>query len=370
MKGYRSRPFVAVERLEVIISPGMPLTVECDLTAPPKGVKIFPAKVYISVPVISDGNETTIVVESVNVKGPSIARIGGLAAGRYKLIIQGEQEDWWQPYLNSQQIVEMEGGGKNRFEPIYPNIDTTIESGDFTIKGMVLDKGKKPAEGKEVFLRPVPVGEEGLMSNLFYPVAVSSKDGSFEFKGVDPAYSYTVKSEKNTVSICKPEPNSVAFIDMCLDMDELQTRPGTRMQPITIQWLDGNTSNLAQYTGKNIVIDFWASWCSPCRQELPQLNDIATRYGARQDIVFIAVSVDNQENQWKKGVKDINCKALRHGWLSRKLNRFDLNKGVPYCIIVDKNGTIVAEGFKVDVEAQLLKLLKSEPSVGKEQWIK
>ena len=362
MQGYHSQSFAATEGLEVVISPGMPLAIECDFTDPPKQVKIFPAKVYIEVPVISDGKETTTVIKSVDVKRPSIARIGGLAAGRYKLlIVQNERENWWRPYLNSHQLVELEAGKTNRFVPIYPNIDTTVEPGDVIIKGTVLDKDKKPAAGKEVFLRPTTISKQ-ILSNLFYPAAVIANDGSFEFKGVNPAYSYSIMSENTQVGIEKPEPNSVSVIDIYLGMTELSAKPGTRPQPLTIQWLDETTSNIGDYAGKTVVIDFWASWCSPCWRSLPQLNKIAARYQSRQDVIFIAVSIDIQHKEWQKAVEEINCKSLRHGWLNGKLNRFSPNTGVPYCIIINKDGTIAAEGHEIDAEAELSKLLVPELS--------
>jgi thiol-disulfide isomerase/thioredoxin len=363
MQGYRSQPFVASDGLEVVISPGMPITLECDLTNPPKESNLFPAKVYVEVPTIVDGNETTLAIKWLQIDKPSIARIGRLAAGKYKLIVWNEHKDWKRPYLNSRQYVELSPDKLNKFSPIYPNLDTKVESGDFTIKGTVFDKNKIPAPNKEVFL--LPLGDKGLIENLFYPIVVTGKDGSFEFKGANTSYSYQVMTETTTAIIARPEPNSIAVIDIYLDMKEFQIKQGKPLQPLTIQWLDGTISNVSDYTGKVVVIDFWASWCRPCLRALPNLNAIAEEYKQRQDIIFIAASVDSQQKEWLKAVNDLNCNNLRHGWLNEKTNYSTPNTGVPYYIIINKEGTIDANGFEVDVEKEITKLLTPQVPVSK-----
>ena len=131
-----------------------------------------------------------------------------LQSGRYKLIMQTDWKDWRKPYLNSHQLVELAPDKVNRFRPIYPNIDTIVEPGDFTIKGTVFDKNKNPVSDKEVFL--LPLGDKGKVDNLFYPIVASGKDGSFELRGFNPAYSYQVMTENTTAIIVRQEPNSVA----------------------------------------------------------------------------------------------------------------------------------------------------------------
>lgn len=57
--------------------------------------------------------------------------------------------------------------------------------------------------------------------------------------------------------------------------------------------LDGDTFRLADYTGRVVVLNFWATWCAPCRVEIPDLIDMQTEFGA--DVVrFVGISVDHQ----------------------------------------------------------------------------
>ena len=58
----------------------------------------------------------------------------------------------------------------------------------------------------------------------------------------------------------------------------------------TLPGTDGNLINLADYKGKIVIVDFWATWCPPCRKGIPDLIDLKKKYG--NDLVIIGVSVD------------------------------------------------------------------------------
>lgn len=62
--------------------------------------------------------------------------------------------------------------------------------------------------------------------------------------------------------------------------------------PFTLPLLRGGTFDLAQQQGKTVVLSFWASWCTPCRMELPELSKLAAE---RKDLVVIAVNVDRDK---------------------------------------------------------------------------
>lgn len=67
---------------------------------------------------------------------------------------------------------------------------------------------------------------------------------------------------------------------------------------------EGKQHTLAELKGKTIYIDFWASWCGPCRGEIPYLKALEERTLAeREDVVFVSISVDQQEAAWKAAIK-------------------------------------------------------------------
>jgi thiol-disulfide isomerase/thioredoxin len=74
---------------------------------------------------------------------------------------------------------------------------------------------------------------------------------------------------------------------------EGQAPVGAPLPPLKVDALSGKTINVASYKGRVLLLDVWASWCDPCKQELPVLNDMARRLKA-QGIDILAVSVDQE----------------------------------------------------------------------------
>ena len=81
-----------------------------------------------------------------------------------------------------------------------------------------------------------------------------------------------------------------------------QARPGIAGEAaplapgFTVRALDGHSVRLSDYKGKVVVLDFWATWCAPCRASLPHLNDVQGRF-SKQGLVVLGISVDDAEPQ-------------------------------------------------------------------------
>ena len=66
------------------------------------------------------------------------------------------------------------------------------------------------------------------------------------------------------------------------------------VRKLTLRDLNGNKVRMAEYQGRILVLNFWATWCGPCKEELPRLGQMAERY-AGQNVAFVLASIDEQK---------------------------------------------------------------------------
>ncbi len=89
-------------------------------------------------------------------------------------------------------------------------------------------------------------------------------------------------------------------------------RSGERAPEIDLPALSGGGVKLSGLAGKVVVVDFWASWCVPCRKELPALDALARSYAdAGKPVVILAVSIDKERDNAEKLVAQANIGALK-----------------------------------------------------------
>lgn len=108
---------------------------------------------------------------------------------------------------------------------------------------------------------------------------------------------------------------------------------------------DGKDISLSDYAGKGkyVLIDFWASWCGPCRKENPNLVALYKEYKNR-DFEIVGVSLDNNRDAWIKGIKDDNITWPQmsdlKGGASELVRQYGV-KVIPYTVLLDKEGKVI-----------------------------
>ena len=103
--------------------------------------------------------------------------------------------------------------------------------------------------------------------------------------------------------------------------------------------VDGKVINLSKYRGKLIILNFWASWCAPCREEMPSL-DILKNTNEVSDLMIFPINIEKINiKKAKKFFKNLNIKNLSIFFDSEfKLVKLFSLRGVPTTIILDREG--------------------------------
>jgi thiol-disulfide isomerase/thioredoxin len=100
---------------------------------------------------------------------------------------------------------------------------------------------------------------------------------------------------------------------------------------------------LAKYKGKVIYLDFWASWCNPCRKEMPYSLELQKKYTGK-DVVFLYMSTDKNAKAWEDMVKQLQLTGMNYrasnAVKQQIYNQFNLQY-IPRYILIDKKGKVV-----------------------------
>ncbi|HEX4976153.1 MAG TPA: TlpA disulfide reductase family protein [Pseudomonadales bacterium] len=138
---------------------------------------------------------------------------------------------------------------------------------------------------------------------------------------------------------------------------------GSLAPDFTLKDLAGNNVRLEELRGKTILLTFWASWCSPCRIELPHFQALQKKLG-RDKVVVLAVSADTQKEDVQNFAKQLKLDIPLFFDEDLQVNQRYRIKAMPTTFIIDSHGIVrhIHMGFKESVlplyEQELKELLK------------
>lgn len=117
----------------------------------------------------------------------------------------------------------------------------------------------------------------------------------------------------------------------------------------------GTNLRLSEYRGDVVMINFWATWCGPCRQEMPLLDDLYGRY-QRVGFTLLGVNIDDDSRRAMKMIEELGVKFPVLFDESKDVSKLYAVEAMPVTVLVDREGTVrhVHHGYKPGYEEKYL----------------
>jgi thiol-disulfide isomerase/thioredoxin len=201
----------------------------------------------------------------------------------------------------------------------FMELDKAMESGDRSYFQAQFDYGKKLFSGKS---RDHMLAQAVISALSFAPFEEAQEltDDFFELAS-DPLYRDLVSGEYKTV---------------------LKTAPGNPAPDFTLADINGEEVSLSDFKGKVVYLDFWASWCGPCMREVPYAKELKKRMAGQDDLVFLYISIDTDEEAWRRTVANQEIRGVHlnvPGGRAEVPSLYNV-KGVPTFYIIGRDGNI------------------------------
>ena len=187
------------------------------------------------------------------------------------------------------------------------------------------------------------ISDNGPLTSVIalFPYLSADKDSAFMEETLD--------------AIIKANPGSQVAQTYRKERDERKAREnlvaiGAPAPDLTFHTANGKPMSLSAFKGKVLIVDFWASWCGPCRAEIPKLKKIYEDFKDNDKVAFLSVSIDSEKEDWLKALQSENMPweqllAPDSGKETMKTYRFN---GIPFIICIASDGTIFRKHLRGD----------------------
>jgi len=129
--------------------------------------------------------------------------------------------------------------------------------------------------------------------------------------------------------------------------------------PFTVTTVDGKKLSMDDLQGKVVLLDFWATWCAPCREALPHMQQVAKKF-KDEPLVILSVSLDSNEQAWKEFIDkhEMTWLHYRDGGFTGPISRMFGVTAIPHTFTIDTDGVLQEEHIgDASIEGKLKKLI-------------
>ena len=268
---------------------------------------------------------------------------GGRCVGCQKNLIKYgvELDDWKTAEMAAEEMVAEAQAGK----------EAALAHYQF---GVVLMNEALSKEKDEVYTRAHSELSQALAEAPNFPAALFLDGRALAHLGQDDA----AKSQfQKFVKLASADDPSRQRALRYIDEPELAR---ARMAPaFAVTTLSGQRITLDDLKGKVVLLDFWATWCPPCREALPHMRQIAKKFDG-QPLVIVSVSLDSDEQKWKDYVANNGMTWLnyRDGGFTGSISKLFGVEAIPHTFTIDPDGILQDEHIgDASVEGKLKKLI-------------
>jgi peroxiredoxin len=183
----------------------------------------------------------------------------------------------------------------------------------------------------------------------------------------DPTHLKLMQEVVSNLKVKHPEAPRVQMIEQQtgqierIYQEEIMMKEGKMEAPdFTLKTPQGTEIKLSDLKGQYVLVDFWASWCGPCRQESPNLLRLYNKYKAEGFTIF-SVSLDDKADKWKEAIQKDGLIWPNHGsdlqgWKTPLTQLYGFNS-IPHTVLLNKEGKIIARGLRgIALENKLKKI--------------